>query len=320
MARNKSAWDHLQNLTPSQTTQYRDVYNDQQLERTTLGNVKDMKSRVVSDIAMTVAFFVIVWLILSLLSYLGMLMTAPSNSTATDFFDSTGVLRDFSTHCQFTWRKFFIDVVLSSAFFGIMYIILKRSLQVQNEDELVADINNWPNDQHIAIPEELHRKFDWFPDVGATSDVQFSSLISHMALSNKGLKKIKVSRRADKDVVDENGEVVLHKGEILRDEDGNVLFDEKPMIDEQFMHELYEVSGVPNRRNEKGEPLRKFWDTTQIPYNPDGKNRDKLGKYKTVADLINADWQLPEYEPQPPSGAYLVDTAPVNTMCFSQNI
>ena len=31
--------------------------------------------------------------------------------------------------------------------------------------------------------------------------------------------------------------------------------------------------------------LRKTFDTTRIPYNPDGKDRDKLGKYKTVADL-----------------------------------
>ena len=63
--------------------------------------------------------------------------------------------------------------------------------------------------------------------------------------------------------------------------------------------------------------LRKYYDATKIKYNPDGSNRDKLGKFETVADLINKDWQLPYYEPQRPAGAYIVDTAPVNTIKFS---
>ena len=63
--------------------------------------------------------------------------------------------------------------------------------------------------------------------------------------------------------------------------------------------------------------LRKYYDATKIAYNPDGSNRDKLGKFATVADLINKDWQLPYYEPQRPAGAYIVDTAPVNTMVLA---
>src|SRR5207245_2788785 len=47
------------------------------------------------------------------------------------------------------------------------------------------------------------------------------------------------------------------------------------------------------------------------------KNRDKLGRYATVADLITADWEFPEYEVQRPAGAYIVDTAPVNTMVLA---
>lgn len=73
--------------------------------------------------------------------------------------------------------------------------------------------------------------------------------------------------------------------------------------------------------------MRKKYDTTLIPYNPGGKNRDKLGAakpgqtpephYKTVADLINSDWEFPAYEVQRPAGAYIVDTAPVNTMVLA---
>ena len=80
-----------------------------------------------------------------------------------------------------------------------------------------------------------------------------------------------------------------------------------------FMDALYDASGVPKGKLQ-GEKIRKYYNTTMIPYNPDGSNRDKLGKYATVADLINADWQLPYYEPQRPAGAYIVDTAPVNTI------
>ena len=56
-----------------------------------------------------------------------------------------------------------------------------------------------------------------------------------------------------------------------------------------------------------------------IPYNPDGSDRDKLGKFDTVADLINKDWELPWYEPQRPGGAYLVDTAPCRNRAFRVN-
>ena len=44
---------------------------------------------------------------------------------------------------------------------------------------------------------------------------------------------------------------------------------------------------------------------------------DKLKGYDTVADLINNEWEFPYYEPQRPAGAYIVDTAPVNTMVLA---
>ena len=197
-----------------------------------------------------------------------------------------------------------------------MYLILKHNLDAQNALSDTSDINQYQNDQHIALPEEIQAKFDWFPDVGATSDVQFSSMISHMAISNKGLKTVQVAKRAENDILDEDGEIVTYKGEVLTDDDGNVLFEEKPLIDTDFMDALYEASGLPKGKRQS-EMLRKYYNTTQIPYNPDGSDRDKLGKYATVADMINADWQLPYYEPQRPGGAYIVDTAPVNTMVLA---
>ena len=205
--------------------------------------------------------------------------------------------------------KVLISLGGSAVLFGILYMFFKRNLDAQNLLLDTADINQYENDQHVALPEEVQRNYDWFPDVGAHSAVQVSSMISHMALTNKGLKQIEFAKRADKDILDEDGDVEYYKGEILQDENGNPITSKVPIIDEEFMESLFDASGAPKDKN-----IRKKYDTTKIPYNPDGSNRDKLGKYDTVADLINDDWEFPLYEPQRPGGAYIVDTAPVNTM------
>ena len=212
-----------------------------------------------------------------------------------------------------TFGKCLFAFIVGAIVFALMYTAMMRNLATQNMLSDTADINQYQNDQHIALPEEVQEKFDWFPDVGATSDVQFSSMISHMALSNKGIKKVKLSKRADKDILDEDGDIEYYKGEVLRDDDGNPIQEEVPMFDSEFMEDLFTASGAPK----KDRTIRKYYDATKIKYNPDGSNRDKLGKYNTVADLINADWELPYYEPQRPAGAYVVDTAPVNTMVLA---
>lgn len=196
--------------------------------------------------------------------------------------------------------------------FAILYTVFSKNLKAQNLMSDTSDINQYHNDQHVALPEEVQRNYDWFPDVGAHSAVQVSSMISHMALTNKGLKTVQLAKRAEKDIVDEEGNVKYFKGEILEDDNGNPITSTVPMIDEEFMESLFDASGAPKDKN-----VRKRYDTTKIPYNPDGSNRDKLGKYATVADLINEDWEFPIYEPQRPGGAYIVDTAPVNTMVLA---
>lgn len=185
-----------------------------------------------------------------------------------------------------------------------------------------TDINDYRNDQHIALPEEIQQAYDWFPDAGAHSAVQVSSMISHMMLKKKGLGSVEVFQRAEADVIDEEGNLVYYKGEIMDDAEGNPLVKTLPVIDEEFGEALFDASGLP-----QDKVLRKKYDTTLIPYNPDGSNRDKLGSakpgqkpdphYKTVADLIKNDWEFPAYEVQRPAGAYIVDTAPVNTMVLA---
>ena len=208
--------------------------------------------------------------------------------------------------------KVLISFAVSGILFSVLYMLFSRNLKAQNLMSDTSDINQYRGDQHVALPEEVQRNYDWYPDVGAHSAVQVSSMISHMALTNKGLKQVEFAKRAEKDILDEDGDVEYYKGEILNDEDGNPITTMEPLIDEQFMEDLFDASGAP-----KDKTIRKRYDATKIPYNPDGSNRDKLGKYETVADLINEDWELPLYEPQRPGGAYIVDTAPVNTMVLA---
>lgn len=180
-----------------------------------------------------------------------------------------------------------------------------------------TDINTYENDQHIMLPEEIQRSYDWFPDAGAHSSVQVSSMLSHMMISKKGLKMVDVVKRHKKDVKDENGNIIFYKGEPVLDEHGNPVKEKLPIIDEEFGQDLYTASGIPVSEKDTRTP----YDVRKIEYNPkdetgNRKDRDKLD-YDTVADLINNDWEFPEYEVQRPAGAYIVDTAPVNTMVLA---
>ena len=294
-------WDELKDLEYGQTPGTRDVYSDQQFGRSHIGQKKTMTSRNIANVALTILVFFVMYIVIG-----------ACQGIASVLYNYDGGKHGLVYYMtNFSFFKLGLCLLISAAFYGVMYVILAHNLKAQNAAQETSDINQYQNDQHIALPEEIQRKFDWFPDVGATSDVQFSSMISHVAISNKGLKKIMVARRVPNDIKDEDGDVVLYKGEILRDDDGVALVEEKPMIDTDFMNALYEASGLQSSK------MRKFYNTTLIPYNPDGKDRDKLGKFATVADLINADWEFPEYEPQRPGGAYLVDTAPVNTMVLA---
>lgn len=210
----------------------------------------------------------------------------------------------------FHWIKGLIALGAGLLVYGILYTVLMRNLDSQNLMNDTSDINQYQNDQHLAIPDEVVRDFDWFPDVGAHSSVQPNSLISHVMMSNKGLKKVDLAVRADENIYDDDGDTVYLKGEIKRDDDGNALTKRVPLIDEKFGDDLFDVAGI-------AEANRRRFDPAKTEYNADGKNRDKLGKFKTVADMVNEDWIFPEYEPQRPAGAYIVDTAPVNTMVLA---
>lgn len=200
---------------------------------------------------------------------------------------------------------------------GMVYSILKalfmRNLEAQNMLADTSDINQYKNDQHVMLPEEMFEnpEFDFFPDVGCHSSVQVSTLISHIALQNKGIDPVMISKKYDKDEFDEDGNLIYEKHEIMTDDDGNVIYESKPKIDEKFMNELYNTSGVTDKS------LMRFFDPRKINYNPGNSIRERMKGFDTLADVINKDWELPYYEHQRPAGAYVVDTSPVNSMILA---
>ncbi len=364
-------WDKLSARQPGETLKNRDVFEDQQLDRSRIDPRRTKTSRTIAAAVVGVISGLLAWVVLSavavMLTMLGSLGGTLEGSTG--FYERVKLSEYGTKNCyqilnadgtwdesapcypteqeagenppkwwtdkdnvtveavdgqEVTQRDFvgeltnpelmrlLLSFVIGLGVFGSVHAVLMRNLDAQNLMNDTSDINQYTGDQHIALPDEVMRKFDWFPDAGAHSKVQFSSMISHVMITNKGLKKIEVATRADKEILDEDGDVEYLKGEILRDENENAITRTMPMVDEEFGDALFEASGMP-----EGKKYRKKYDTTQVPYNPDGADRSKLGNYATVADLINSDWTFPEYEVQRPGGAYLVDTAPVNTMVLA---
>lgn len=232
-----------------------------------------------------------------------------SYNTGAESVSVNAVTASASSYFKPTQGKVLATLLVFAISWLVLYLVLWRNYIAQGVLEDSSIVNQYPNDQHIALPEEVQTQYDWFPDVGAHSSIQVSSMLSHMALKNKGLNPVFLTRRAGKDIKDESGDVIYYKGEAILDEDGEPIMDKVPCIDEKFMQALFEASGAPDDK-----AIRVFYDPTKISYNPGDKNRDKMKGCETVADLINKDWELPEYEPQRPGGAYVVDTQPVNTM------
>lgn len=211
-----------------------------------------------------------------------------------------------------TLFKFTLLLITELIIFGIGYHEAKKNLRTQNVMYDTKRFNQHQDDQRISLPLELIDRYDIFPDAGCSSSVEVTGLLSHMMINNKGLDNIWVSKRYEEDVYDDAGEFVeYYKGEVMLDDNGDIIYELMPIVDEAFGNKLYD-SIFNSGKIVDNEDLRIFRDTSKISYNPGNKNRDKLKGYDTVADLINNDWDFEWYEVQRPAGFYIVDTAPKN--------
>lgn len=314
MTKKKSEnWDILRKQSYSEQARNRDVHGSQSMERGERGRVeKPTKQRVLAFVGASIFGLLGYFATMLLLVGYGFFQFVTTNQGASFLdFDPTalGVRSD--------WRLYAGTAFVFLMSFLILYQKAMISWRSSNSMVDGTDINTYENDQHVMLPEEAQRQFDWFPDTGAHSSVQVSSMLSHVMVSRKGLKRVPVTVRHKKDVKSDSGTVLTYAGAPMYDENGLVKQTHEPIIDEAFGQELFTASGIPV--DEKA--IRKPVDVRQIDYNPidASGNRTFMDKqpYDTVAELIDNDWEIPEYEVQRPAGAYLVDTAPVNTMVLA---
>lgn len=311
--RNTKNWDIIKGQSYEENAKNRDVHRNQSMERGKRGEIENPgKYRILSVVV--AAVFSVLGFVFGYVALIGFgFFDFVSQNEGQSFMEfdpaSLPITNDWRLWA-FTAFVFLVAWLVANEKF-------MSSLRSRNSMADATDINSYENDQHIMLVEEIHRNYDWFPDAGAHSTVQVSSMLSHAMLDKKGLKSIEVTERHKKDVVDNDGTVLYHKGEAVVDDRGISVVKRLPIIDEKFGQDLFTASGIPVAKKEIRRPV----DVRTIEYNPVDEtgargDRDKQS-FDTVAELINEDWEFPDYEVQRPAGAYLVDTAPVNTMVLA---
>lgn len=215
------------------------------------------------------------------------------------------------------WFHSILALAATAGIYFGMQVFAKRYWESQNadSDSSILDNDEYQDDSEIRQPEQLSEDFDIFPDAGAHSrGSDVTAILSHLMLTNSGLKEITMPLRASKDE-EVDGEVI-HKNELLYDENDEMVMLKKKMIDEDFGDLLWDSDLLPRPVGENARyiqtVLRRRYDPDKLLYNP----HEMYGKAKehTVAERINNDWYMPTYEVQRPAGMYIVDTEPNNTM------
>ena len=313
-ASGSKAYKTLQKQKYNERSASRDVHTSQNMDRGTVGEVsKPTKERVLSVII--ALFFAVLGFIVG---YLMMIVMAVFEMFSNYEGGTSWLDMDMSAFSGVTvgWQLWAWTGLVFLVAYGATSQKMMGAWRSKNSMVDATDINSYENDQHIMLPEEIRHNYDIFPDVGASSSVEVSSMLSHNMISRKGLKQVDVAERYAKDQVLPDGTKVL-KGEVVKDEDGNTVFTKMPIIDEEFGQELFTASGIPVDAKDIRTPIdvRKL-DYNKIDESGSRRDRDKL-EYDTIADVINNDWEFKEHEVQRPAGFYMVDTAPVNTMVLA---
>ena len=304
MSDRKTNWERLSSKDVTDTVRYRDVYEQQQLDRRGAAHMQSPVPRTVAAVSLSVIVTVITWFLIAGIQWLIYAARVHASYIIPSSYGRLPFEASFVSFIAPDWLKVLVSLGVGLIVFTVLQSLFMRNLRAQNALADTSDINEYMNDQHIALPEEVQRKFDYFPDAGAHCSVSVSSMISHIALENKGIKRVEMVESQ----VDEDDDREFY--DILAGDTSDLKLVKRPLIDEKFQDAIFETSGVPKK-------LRRAYDARRIPYNKGNVNRNKLKGYDTVADMINGDWEMPLYEPQRPGGAYLVDTDPVNTMVLA---
>lgn len=150
------------------------------------------------------------------------------------------------------------------------------------------------NDAWIWSVGEMIEQYAVIADLGMHStSTAVSSIVGHIYLKNKGLKHINMAKHDE-------------TGSIMYDEDGNVLREKVPLIDNTDIRKTLDMQGLTEL-----DLKSMLIDATKYPYDK------KDGRIRTLADAINEDWYMPDYEFLRPMGAYFVETNSVHTLILS---
>lgn len=150
------------------------------------------------------------------------------------------------------------------------------------------------NDAWIWSVGEMIEQYAVIADLGMHSrTTPVSSIVGHIYLKNKGLKMINMAKH-DK------------TGSIIYDEEGNVVREKVPLIDNENIRMTLDQQGL------KELDLKDMLiDATKFDYD------EKDGRIRSLADAINEDWFMPDYEFLRPMGAYFVETNAIHTLVLS---
>lgn len=198
-----------------------------------------------------------------------------------------------------------LAIVANLIIIPIVYKKTRAQWFTKNAIYIDDDMEDRPDDAYVRTVDHMALQLDIAPDVGLGFDGHASTLMSHIMVSNKGIKKIKVP------VYDKNVD-----GFVKRDENGDIVYETKPMFDEELAHRLYDMSGVPPE-------FRLFYDARDYDFNPiDKKTKRRLGdygrmEYDTLADVINNNFYVLDTETARPAGVYFYDRRPVNTILIA---
>ena len=201
----------------------------------------------------------------------------------------------------------------------ILMLWLKKKLYAtwfnNNAMYLSDDVQEYHNDSYIRSIDHLTQELDVAPDAGLGFDGHVSTIMGHMMVSNKGIKKIQMPQY--------DGNV---DGYVKKDADGNIVTKLVPMFNEELADLLFSMSGVPTDQ-------RILYNATEYDFNrkltrKEGGGKDSKGNYKRagtydrkaydkLSDYINNEFYPLDTDTERPAGVYFYDKSPVNTVLIA---
>lgn len=288
-----------------------DVYFDTQASRRRANKWQRTKYFKLQPYVEGLLVFIVIWMFVALLTTLLLIGYDKVNGlfdpSGASVYASLGIMyRGTVFKSVFVWSMFKSIVLLLSALGGVIIGLIRmkynRRIASANSDE---DINDYEGDASVMTIPELVLKYKPMPDQGAHShSINANGLVAHIALNNKGVHKQMMpvwhyvggktwetakKREIETETVIKNGHKVERNKVALQE-----------LIDEDDALRQLKNVGMTDTR------YLKLQSPNKLIYHGASK--------KTLADFINEDWWMPDYETQKPSGAFLVDESAMNTM------